>query len=139
MMDGRGVEPRLSKRSGVVHVQANALNQTATIHYDPDVTGQNELQAWIEECGFHCSGRSVPGHVCDPQDEPARPAHEGHAMPTISEARGTRAAAAHTGHGGHAGMSTADISSLLVAFNALLLKRAKVPWGEREKESTWHR
>lgn len=119
-----------------MHVQANAFNQTATIHYDPDVTGQNDLQAWIEECGFHCSGRSVPGHVCDPQDEPARPAHEGHApptaheghaMPTISEARATRAAAAHTGHGGHAGMTTADISSLLVAFNALLLKRAKVP------------
>jgi Cu2+-exporting ATPase len=51
----------------------------------------------VEECGYHCAGRSVPGHVCDPEEEPAHPeAHATHAE---------HADAAHTGHGGHAGMS----------------------------------
>jgi len=97
VMDGRGVERRLGARPGVVHIQANALNQTATVHYDPAATSLAELERWVEECGYHCAGRSVPGHVCDPQEEPARPeAHQTHAE---------HAAAAHTGHGGHAGMS----------------------------------
>jgi Cu2+-exporting ATPase len=120
VMDGRGVERRLSKRPGVEHVEANALNQTATIRFDPTVTRQQDLQGWIQECGYHCSGGSVPGHMCDPEEEPARAAHEGraapmahegHAMPTTSERRTTRAAAAHTGHGGHGGMSTADMAA----------------------------
>jgi len=97
VMDGRGVERRLAARAGVVHVQANALNQTATVHYDPSATSLSELERWVEECGYHCAGRSVPGHVCDPREEPARPeSHPAHAE---------HAAAAHTGHGGHAGMS----------------------------------
>ncbi|HEX9717983.1 MAG TPA: heavy metal-associated domain-containing protein, partial [Actinomycetota bacterium] len=97
VMDGRGVERRLAARPGVVHVEANALNQTATVHYDPAATSLAELEGWVEECGYHCAGRSVPGHVCDPQEEPGRPeAHQTHAE---------HAAAAHTGHGGHAGMS----------------------------------
>ncbi|HEX9411077.1 MAG TPA: heavy metal-associated domain-containing protein, partial [Actinomycetota bacterium] len=77
VMDGRGVERRLAARPGVLHVQANALNQTATVHYDPARTTLAELERFVEECGYHCSGRSVPGHVCDPQEEPARP--EAHA------------------------------------------------------------
>ncbi|MGH2529530.1 MAG: heavy metal translocating P-type ATPase [Actinomycetota bacterium] len=97
MMDGRGVERRLTARPGVVHVQANALNQTATVHYDPSATSLSELERWVEECGYHCAGRSVLGHVCDPREERARP--ESH------PAHGEHAAAAHTGHGGHAGMS----------------------------------
>ncbi len=97
VMDGRGVERRLAARPGVLHVQANALNQTATVHYDPARTTLAELERFVEECGYHCSGRSVPGHVCDPQEEPARP--EAHA-PDVEHA-----AMAHTGQGGHAGMS----------------------------------
>jgi Cu2+-exporting ATPase len=111
VMDGRGVERRLSRRPGVHHVEANALNQTATVRYDPNVTRQQELQRWIRECGFHCSGGSVPGHVCDPEEEPARPAHEGHPEPGAHEERATRVAGAHTGHGGHAGMSTAHMAA----------------------------
>ncbi|HXG76035.1 MAG TPA: copper-translocating P-type ATPase, partial [Gaiellaceae bacterium] len=55
---------------------------------------------WVEECGYHCAGRSVPGHVCDPlaPDEPLAPAHD--------HAGAMRAEHAHGhGHGGHAGMS----------------------------------
>ena len=102
VMDGRGVERRLAARPGVRHVEANALNQTATVHYDPGATSLAELERWVEECGYHCVGRSVPGHVCDPQEEPGRGPHEGHTE---------RAADAHTGHGGHAGMSMATMAA----------------------------
>jgi len=124
VMDGRGIERRLQARPGVMHVSANALNQTATVHYDPSATTLTDLEHWVEECGYHCAGRSVPGHVCDPQEEPiahgehamrAEPAadeHAGHAMPDALAAHGPaeRAAEAHTGHGGHAGMSMAEMA-----------------------------
>jgi Cu2+-exporting ATPase len=101
VMDGRAVERRLAARPGVLHVQANALNQTATVHYDPARTTLADLERFVVECGYHCSGRSVPGHVCDPEEEPARP--EAHAPDA------EHAAMAHTGHGGHAGMSLASM------------------------------
>jgi Cu2+-exporting ATPase len=103
VMDGRGVERRLGSRPGVLHVEANSPNETATVHYDPSVTTLAELDRFVEECGYHCSGRSVPGHVCNPLEEPAKPReHEAHVE---------HAAAAHTGHGGHAGMSMNEMVS----------------------------
>jgi Cu2+-exporting ATPase len=96
------VESVLGRRPGVIEVDANPVAQTATIAFDPDVTSVEELSRWIEECGYHCAGRSVPGHVCDPlaQAEPLAPAHDHAAVERADEAHGQ-------GHGGHAGMSMA--------------------------------
>ncbi|MGH3031186.1 MAG: heavy metal translocating P-type ATPase [Gaiellaceae bacterium] len=90
----------LARRPGVLGVEANPVAQTATVTYDPDMTSIPALRAWVEECGYHCAGRSVPGHICDPlaDDEPLAPAHDHAAV--------ERAEQAH-GHGGHAGMSMA--------------------------------
>ena len=60
------VEAVLMRRPGVERVEANPVAQTATVEYDPATTSVKALQEWVEECGYHCSGRSVPGHVCDP-------------------------------------------------------------------------
>ncbi|HEU0247872.1 MAG TPA: heavy metal translocating P-type ATPase [Gaiellaceae bacterium] len=92
------VEQMLGRRPGVLHVNANPVAQTATVEYDPSLTSVDELVRWVEECGYHCAGRSVPGHVCDPlaDEEPLAPAHD--------HAGTMRAEEAH-GHGGHAGMS----------------------------------
>jgi P-type Cu2+ transporter len=92
------VERVLGNRPGVVAVEANPVAQTATVTFDPGQTSVEELQRWVEECGYHCAGRSVPGHVCDPlaQEEPLAPAQDQDGV--------ERADAAH-GHGGHAGMS----------------------------------
>ncbi|WP_284235028.1 heavy metal translocating P-type ATPase [Mycobacterium antarcticum] len=92
------VEAALLKRPGVTSVDANAVNQTATVVYDPSSTSVAELAGWIRQCGFHCAGRSVPDHVCDPMSEPHHdPAHEAPAARTPQETMG---------HGGaHAGMS----------------------------------
>ena len=94
------VEGVLGRRPGVLEVAANPVAQTATVTYDSELTSVAELAAWVEECGFHCAGRSVPGHVCDPlaHDEPLAPAHDHAATRRADDAHGH-------GHGGHAGMS----------------------------------
>lgn len=102
------VEATLRRRPGVTSVDANAVNQTATVGYDPTVTSVAELAGWIRDCGFHCGGRSVPDHVCDPMSEPNRDAA---ASPSAGVEHAHEAAPARTaqetmGHGGgHAGMS----------------------------------
>ncbi len=94
------VERVLGRRPGVFSVEANPVAQTATVEYDSSQITVEALQQWVEECGYHCAGRSVPGHVCDPlaHDEPLAPAHDHAAMERADEAHGH-------GHGGHAGMS----------------------------------
>ena len=68
-------EAVLSRRPGVVAVDANPVAQTATVSYDPGKTSISELAAWVRDCGYHCAGQSVPQHVCDPLAEPATHDH----------------------------------------------------------------
>jgi P-type Cu2+ transporter len=98
------VERALGGRPGVVEVEANPVSQTANVVYDPSTTSVEALKQWVEDCGFHCAGRSVPGHVCDPmQDErPDAAVHDHAAAERADEAHGH-------GHGGHAGMSMAEM------------------------------
>ena len=98
----RAVETALLRRPGVESVEANAVNQSATVTYDPHRTSVAELAGWVQECGYHCAGRSVPNHVCDPMEEPA--AHEvdaGHARHPAAHAPhapDTEVTSAHAGH-----------------------------------------
>jgi Cu2+-exporting ATPase len=96
------VERVLGARPGVVAVEANPVAQTATVAFDPEGTSVESLRRWVEECGFHCAGRSVPGHVCDPlaQEGADAPAHDHTGVERADQADGH-------GHGGHAGMSMA--------------------------------
>ena len=102
--EGSVVEAVLGRRPGVRDVQANPVSQTATVAYDPTQTSVEELRRWVEECGYHCAGQSVPGHVCDPlvDQTPAVPAHDHAAVDRADQAYGH-------GHGGHAGMSMAEM------------------------------
>jgi len=92
------VEGVLSRRPGVIAVEANPVAQTATVSFDPDRTSVAELRRWVEECGYHCAGQSAPGHVCDPLVAPDHGPHDPAAVERADEAHGH-------GHGGHAGMS----------------------------------
>jgi Cu2+-exporting ATPase len=94
------VERVLGRRPGVVAAEANPVAQTATVTYDPAQTSVEELSRWVEECGYHCAGRSVPGHICDPLAEERldAPVHDHTAMERAEQADGH-------GHGGHAGLS----------------------------------
>jgi Cu2+-exporting ATPase len=90
------VETALSRRPGVLAVEANPVAQTATVTYDPGRTSVAQLTTWVQECGYHCAGQSVPDHVCDPMAEPAADVHTGHENPPTPAAPGTG-----TGHTGH--------------------------------------
>jgi len=94
------VEHALGGRPGVIEVDANPVAQTATVTFDPARTSVADLRRWVEDCGYHCAGRSVPGHVCDPLAEELAP-HDVHDHAAVERA----AAADGHGHGGHAGMS----------------------------------
>ncbi|QYL15449.1 heavy metal translocating P-type ATPase [Mycolicibacterium pallens] len=103
------IESTLLRRPGVSAVQANAVSQTATVVYDPSITSVAALSEWVRDCGFHCSGRSVPDHVCDPMSEPTdRPTQHVAGVEHGPHAHGAtpqRAPQEVMGHGGHAGMS----------------------------------
>ena len=57
------VEAVLGRRPGVERVEANPVAQTATVVYDPARTSLADLRRWVEECGLHCAGQSVPEHI----------------------------------------------------------------------------
>ncbi|WP_448072949.1 heavy metal translocating P-type ATPase [Georgenia yuyongxinii] len=109
------IEKTLLRRPGVLAVQANAASQTATVTYDPERASVAQLVGWVNDCGYHCQGRSVPEHVCAPMDEPTdahagHDAHGGHESHgghgTMTSTAGHDAHAeddAHTGHDAHAG------------------------------------
>jgi Cu2+-exporting ATPase len=118
------VESVLGRRPGVLRVEANPVSQTATVTYDTGQTSVAALRQWVEDCGYHCAGQSVPTHVCDPMAEPEPPseAHGPQAGAAVVEPAAPAAAAAHArhaaapeavlrsphevlGHGGHAGLS----------------------------------
>ncbi|MBI4932938.1 MAG: heavy metal translocating P-type ATPase [Actinobacteria bacterium] len=102
------IESTLGRLDGVTSVTANAVGQTATVTYDPNQTSLAELRTWVEACGYHCSGQSVPEHVCHPMTEP-RPdgasEHAGHAAPAAEQ----HSPHEMMGHGGHGGMSMTDM------------------------------
>ncbi|WP_043735014.1 heavy metal translocating P-type ATPase, partial [Nocardia asiatica] len=128
------VAARLARRPGVHRVEVNPVAQTATVVYDQTQTTIAALRDWVIECGYHCAGRSMPAHLCDPLSEPDPPVGPGHhddagqagqlgTAEPIDDVAHTMAAPAHTehpagagdlrspheamGHGGHAGMSMA--------------------------------
>jgi P-type Cu2+ transporter len=57
-------EAVLSRRPGVLYVEANPVAQTATVTYDPSQTSVAQLAGWVRDCGYHCAGQSVPEHIC---------------------------------------------------------------------------
>ena len=108
------VERVLLGRPGVLNVDANPVAQTANVTFDPTRTNLEELRTWIQDCGLHGRGQSVPNHICDPMDEPHAAHHDTH--PEEHPASHTDRAAGPTasphdamGHGGHATMSMEDM------------------------------
>ncbi len=122
----------LGRQPGVLSVEVNPVAQTATVLFDPARTSLAELRGWVIECGYHCAGQSVPAHMCDPMAEPdppapgavagagpgvhlqapAKAAHDGHAVASVTHEGRTAAAPARSphdamGHGGHGEMSMA--------------------------------
>jgi Cu2+-exporting ATPase len=113
------VEAVLGRRPGVERVEANPVSQTATVVFDPAQTSLADLRRWIEECGLHCSGQSVPNHICDPLMEPDPPDGHGHHHGAVVTAQAPPAEPDHhhrdmtgTPADGHAGHGTATHEEL---------------------------
>lgn len=105
------VERTLARRPGVLGVEANALSQTASVTYDADETSLAQLVDWVTECGYHCEGRSVPNHICEPMADPAgAPAPAGHQHMAHGGHDAGRSASSQDamGHGGHHGGGSMD-------------------------------
>jgi P-type Cu2+ transporter len=106
------VEARLRQRPGVLEVEANPVSQTANVTYDPSRTSIDELRRWLEECGLHCAGQSVPAHICDPLEDLAPPPAESAVAPPRGPAHDASSdGSPHEmmGHGGHGAMSMAEM------------------------------
>jgi len=120
------VEAILGRRPGVRSVDANPVAQTATVQFDPSLTSLTDLKGWVRDCGYHCSGRSVPTHLCDPlampsaaaagHDKHIQVAHHDHPdnvddQDRIPDHQMNKVASPHDamGHGGHGAMSMADM------------------------------
>jgi Cu2+-exporting ATPase len=91
----RNVERSLSRIAGVHHADANLLNGTASVHYDPGQVTLERLREAVTDCGYLCRGESNPDHMAGhaaPKGEHA--AHAMHAEPVMDHA-------AHAGHVGH--------------------------------------
>ena len=107
------LEAVLGRRPGVVEVDANPVSQTATVAFDPRKTSLAELRSWVEECGLHCRGESVPNHICDPMahgDEASRNTEHGHHASSGRDGDHAMTPQDAMGHGGHDGaMSMEDM------------------------------
>lgn len=90
------VEKVLCGQPGVIEAEANPVAQTVTIAYDASLTSVDQLRGWINDCGYHCNGQSVPDHLCDPLLEPNLSEHEAAHNADHREVHG---------HAGHEGMS----------------------------------
>ena len=109
-------EATLLRQPGVIDVEANPVSQTANVRYDPGSTSIHELRHWVEECGYHCSGQSVPGHICDPMEEPAGEPQSTPATEPQAD-HSAEAAAAHGMHIPDAGHPTAPADAAHVAHH----------------------
>jgi Cu2+-exporting ATPase len=67
------VEAVLARHAGVLSVDANPVNQTASVSFDPSRVTADDLAGWIRECGYHCRGASVPDHLCPSESPPHSP------------------------------------------------------------------
>src|SRR5215211_3442610 len=115
------VEAVLGRRPGVERVEANPVSQTATVVFDPAKTSLADLRRWVEECGLHCAGQSVPNHICDPLMEPDPPNGHGHHHGAVVEAQAPPAKPDHhdrdmagtpaDGHAGHGAATHEELPS----------------------------
>jgi Cu2+-exporting ATPase len=96
-------EAVLSRRAGVLAAEVNPVAQTATVRFDAGVTSVAELTGWVRGCGYHCSGQSIPQHLCDPLTEPVRATRAEHEPAKAPTGMTPQEAIGHGGH--HAGMS----------------------------------
>ena len=114
VLGAHGLERQLQRVAGVGHVSVNPVSGSTTVMFEPGKTSVAEIQAAIEDCGFHCAGEALPSHICEkpaipgsgpkvltsqfkPEHPQAQKDHGGMAHPGMMPAG---AMADHKAHGG---------------------------------------
>ena len=115
------VEALLGRLPGVLTVEANPVSQTATVTYDPAKTSVEALKDWVEECGYHCAGQSVPNHICDPLMEPDQPQPVAEAPTGHVHEQAAPSPHELMGHGGHAGSMAEMVADMRNRFLVALI------------------
>lgn len=73
-LSAAGVEKQLRRLPGVGQVDVNYVAGSASVTYDETLTDLKAIKSGVMDCGYHCSGESLPKHICvphDPQEEAA--------------------------------------------------------------------
>jgi P-type Cu2+ transporter len=78
MLDYQAVEKQLGRIPGVQRATASIASNSVTVEYDETVTNVGALKDKVNECGFHCTGQTMPKHVCEPH--PGMPVSRGAPM-----------------------------------------------------------
>src|SRR5262249_14570772 len=79
LLDYQAVEKQLSWIPGVQRATASVASNSVTVEYDETVTSVAALKAKINEYGFHCTGQTMPKHICEPRPADEHDRHSGHA------------------------------------------------------------
>lgn len=64
VLSAQGVEKQLMKMPGIEKAEVNYVGGSATVSYDENVIDSKAITIHIHECGYHCSGESMPKHLC---------------------------------------------------------------------------
>ena len=99
---GLGVQKRLLKLQGVRSAIVNPVSATATVEFDECAIALESIKVAVRDCGYGCTGRQLPHHVCKPNHDP--PSGNVTSMESVpGKAHATdRTGAAHGAHAAHA-------------------------------------
>jgi len=98
LLDYQAVEKQLGWIPGVRRATASVASNSVSVEYDETVTGVAALKAKINECGFHCTGRIMPKHVCEPRPVDEHGRHIGHTAHEPAAAPAAATAAVPASH-----------------------------------------
>lgn len=97
-LDHIAIEKKLQRIPGVASVAVNGASTTATIAFDEAIVTTEDIVRAIKECGFHCTGASLPAHICPAETADHKGGHHHPASHTAAGGEG-RDLHADMGHG----------------------------------------
>jgi Cu2+-exporting ATPase len=106
----QGVEKQLAAVPGVLKTEVNYVSGSATVTYDASIADLHHIKARVQACGYHCSGKQLPKHICKPDDPPSVSAATTTVSPTHHEHPAAHTAPVPASHGAHAAHRAAEQS-----------------------------
>ena len=82
------LETFLRRKPGIHRAEASCMSESVTVGYDESRISEEQIQALIERCGYHCRGEVLPSHLTNVEartgdSEAGADAHPGQLAPPI--------------------------------------------------------